>query len=71
VTDEKYRSVPCGAFSTDPTDALETTATGGSTLRFDGSQFIYNWQTPSAKGCYALYVLLADGSVRQANFQLS
>ena len=71
VTDEKYKSVACGVFSNDPNDALETTATGGSTLRFDGGQFVYNWQTPSTKGCYVLYVLLADGSIRQANFQLS
>ena len=26
--------------------------------------------TPSKKGCYVLYVLLSDGSTRQANFQL-
>jgi hypothetical protein len=54
----------------DPQDALETTATGGTSLKFDGSQWIYNWATPSTKGCYVLYVLLSDGSSRQANFQL-
>jgi hypothetical protein len=70
VTDVKYKTVACGAFSSDPTDAIETVATGGTSLRFDGSQWIYNWATPSTKGCYVLYVLLNDGSTRQANFQL-
>ena len=70
ITDVKYKMVTCGSFSSDPQDALETTATGGTSLRFDGSQWIYNWATPSTKGCYVLYVLLSDGSSRQANFQL-
>lgn len=71
VTDIKYKATSCGAFSTDPTDALETTATGATSLRFDGSQWIYNWATPSTKGCYTLYVLLNDGSTRFAYFNLS
>ena len=71
VSDIKYKKVTCGSFSGDPTDALETTATGGTTLRNDGSQYIYNWDTPTQAGCYELYVILADGSIRQANFDLS
>jgi hypothetical protein len=47
-----YKQVACGGFSGDPTDALETTATGGTSLRFEGDQFIYNWKTPTATGCY-------------------
>jgi hypothetical protein len=70
VKDTRFKTVACGVFSSDPSDAIETTATGGTSLRFDGSQWIYNWATPSAKGCYVLYVLLNDGSTRQANFQL-
>ena len=70
IKDTKFKPVACGAFSSDPQDALETVATGGTSLRFDGSQWIYNWATPSAKGCYVLYVLLSDSSTRQANFQL-
>ncbi|MFL5967133.1 MAG: PxKF domain-containing protein [Gaiellaceae bacterium] len=71
VTDVKFKAVTCGGFSNDPTDALETTATGATTLRFDGSQWIYNWATPSTKGCYSLFVLLNDGSTRTAYFNLS
>ena len=70
IKEIRFKSVACGSFSTDPTDAIETAATGGTSLRFDGSQWIYNWATPSTKGCYVLYVLLSDGSTRQANLQL-
>ena len=70
VTSIKHKPVACGAFSGDPTDALETTATGGTSLRFEGEQFIYNWQTPTTAGCYELFVTLADGSVHSANFSL-
>jgi hypothetical protein len=71
VSDIKYKKVTCGSFSGDPTDALETTATGSTVLRNDGTQYIYNWDTPTVAGCYELYVILADGSIRQANFDLS
>jgi hypothetical protein len=73
VKDIRYKSVTCGTFSGDPTDALEATATGGTVLRYDGAsqQFIYNWSTPSGKGCYEFYLILADGSVHQANFSLN
>ena len=67
----KYKSVSCTAFGTDMTDALETVATGGTVLRYEGNQFIYNWATPSAAACYELFITLQDGSVRQANFNLS
>jgi hypothetical protein len=42
-------------------------------LRYDGSsqQFMYNWSTPSGKGCYEFYLILVDGSVHQANFSLN
>jgi transposase len=70
VSSITHKPVACGAFSGDPTDALETTATGGTSLRFEGDQFIYNWQTPTTAGCYELFVTLADGSVHSANFSL-
>jgi hypothetical protein len=70
VSSITYKQVSCGSFSGDPTDALETTATGGSSLRFEGDQFVYNWQTPTTAGCYELFVTLADGGVHSANFSL-
>jgi hypothetical protein len=71
VNDVRYKKVTCGLFSNDPTDALETTATGGTVLRNDGTQYIYNWSTPTVAGCYELFVYMADGGVQQANFDLS
>jgi hypothetical protein len=70
VSSIKHQPVTCGEFMGDPTDALETTATGGTSLRFEGDQFIYNWKTPTMAGCYELFVTLADGGVHSANFSL-
>jgi hypothetical protein len=41
--------VTCGTFTGDPVDALETTATGGTALTYNG-EFHYNWATPSSLG---------------------
>jgi hypothetical protein len=56
-----------------PTDALETTASGGTELRFDSGSgsWTYNWKTPSAPGCYTLSLTLNDGSTQIALFKLS
>jgi Tol biopolymer transport system component len=70
VSSIKQKAVTCGSFSGDPTDALETTATGGTSLRFEGDRFVYNWKTPTTSGCYQLFVTLADGGVHSANFSL-
>ncbi|QDG64975.1 hypothetical protein NIBR502772_01045 [Pseudarthrobacter sp. NIBRBAC000502772] len=54
-------------------DAIETTATGSTSLRYDttGGQFIYNWKTPTGAGtCYQLAMTAADGSTIKANFKL-
>jgi Thrombospondin type 3 repeat len=73
VTSIRYKAVPCGQFTGDPTDALETSATGGTTLRYDSgtNQYIYNWKTPSTPGCYELFLELSDRGVHTANFTLT
>ena len=73
VTSIQLASVACTGFATDPTDPLEITASGGTVLRYDSTanQYIYNWQTPSTKGCYVLSVSTDDGGLHQAFFNLT
>jgi len=62
-------NIPCS--SSDPAAIVEELAAPGSTVfRFDGSQFIFNWQTPKnwAGSCRMMQVTLKDGTVHYAKF---
>jgi hypothetical protein len=56
-----------------PSDAIEFTTTGATSLRYDSTagQFIQNWQTPKKPGnCYLVTMTTDDGSALSANFKL-
>jgi hypothetical protein len=55
----------------DPVDTIEELAAPGSTVfRFDGTQFIFNWQTSKswAGSCRLMTVTLKDGTKHSAQF---
>ena len=53
------------------TDTVELTATGGTSLRYGGGHFIFNWKTPKMPGyCYTITVALTNGESLSANFEL-
>ena len=60
----------CNTSATDDI-AADALATGGTVLRYDGSQFIFNWKTPKQPNtCYDIVVTAQDGSVLKASFKL-
>jgi large repetitive protein len=64
-------SVRINCDSSEPIDAIEELAAPGSTVfRFDGTQFIYNWQTSKswAGTCRLMTVTLTDGTKHSAQF---
>jgi hypothetical protein len=59
--------------SSSTADAIEFTTTGGTSLRYDGTdrQFIQNWQTPRLPGtCHRVTMTAIDGSKLEAYFKL-
>jgi hypothetical protein len=79
TTDVIYSStqkrIDCDRLVGSPSDAVETTNTGGTTLRYDtdGGTFLQNWKTPSgqAGSCYSTTVTTVDGSSITAYFKLN
>lgn len=68
----KVGQVPFACTATAPTDDIEATSTGGTSLRYDttANQYIYNWQSPKGAGnCYKVTVHLTDGSSKSALFK--
>jgi hypothetical protein len=62
--------VACSGGTEDVIEEVVTT-TGGTVLRYDGTQFIDNWKTPSKPGtCYRATVTAMDGSKTSALFKL-
>jgi hypothetical protein len=64
---------PVNCVTGSASDAIETTTSGATQLRYDatGGQFIQNWQTPKRAGaCYTVAMTTQDGSSLSANFQL-
>ncbi len=66
------QSIAITCDSHDPIDNIEEVVPpGGTVLRCDGTQFIFNWQTLKswAGTCRQLQVTLADGNTYLANFK--
>lgn len=64
-------STSCGTFPAAP--APTDPAVDLRRLRYDPTdqQYVYNWQSPRAKGCYTVFVKLAGGQLLAAHFDLS
>ncbi|WP_225755191.1 S-layer family protein [Actinotalea sp. Marseille-Q4924] len=68
VTGTVTVATPCGSTSGSP--AVSTSTAG---LRYDlaGGQWVFNWKSPTALGCYTVGVTLADGSRITADFHVT
>ena len=68
-----YKATSCTAFTSDAAGATTALAAGGSQLRYDVSaaQYVFNWKTPAAPGCYSLFVTLDTAEAMQANVMLT
>ena len=72
VSSVSYQSVSCSTVASTSSVPIAST-TGGTSLRYDATanQYVYNWATPSAPGCYRFSLTLNSGQVFEANFNLS
>ncbi len=62
-------ALPCAQGLEDPIDP-DFSVPGGTILRYDGTQFIQNWQTPKgANQCYRITMTARDGSRLTAFFK--
>lgn len=64
----KVSSMTCDASTI--SDAVEQVTTGSTSLRYDGTQFVQNWKTPTVLGCYRASAILRDGSAITADFKI-
>jgi hypothetical protein len=68
-----YQLPSCsGGYTTDEIP-LSDLSTGGTDLRYDGTQFIQNWRTPKVSGadlCYRAAITAKDGSTITAFFKV-
>ena len=71
VASLRYVQVSCSTFSGSPTEAIELTTSGSTSLRYDTTAglFIFNWQTPKQKICAIVTITTIDGDALSANFQ--
>jgi hypothetical protein len=68
-----YQLPSCSGGYTEDEIALGDLSTGGTDLRYDGTQFIQNWKTPKVSGadlCYRAVVTAKDGSTITAFFKV-
>jgi hypothetical protein len=69
---KSFTYVPTNCDANAITDEIETLASGNTVLRYDttAGQFVYNWKTPNATGCFRVTMTALDGSMLQAYFRL-
>ena len=73
VSAVSYKPTSCAAFAPDADGAASALGAGSSQLRYDmsSSHYVFNWKTPSAPGCYSLFVTLDTQQQMQANVLLT
>jgi hypothetical protein len=64
-----FAPVPCAGATE---DAVDFVTTGGTSLQYNGNQFIQNWKTPKVAGaCYVVRITTTtDGGSLSAMFKM-